>query len=192
MRPDFAVLIEQARAGDTRAWDDLVEGLKGLVWGTVAGFRLSREDRNDVFAAAFFRLFEKLDTIREPEKLPGWMATTTRHEALSLIRARQRTEPRGDLGERESLAGIAAHDERLLDDELLAAARAAFDRLPAAQQELLRLLTAEPPLSYEEIAARLAMPRGSIGPTRQRCLARLRATPELQPFLEGVTDDRAS
>ncbi len=183
MRPDFVELVERARAGDASAWEALVEGLKGIVWSTVSGFRLSADDRNDVFAAAFFRLYERLDTIREPQKLPGWMATTTRHEALGLTRSRQRTEPRDNLGDRE--AGTRPLDEQLLDDEMHVAVRAAFDRLSPSHQELLRMLTAEPPLSYDEIAEQLDIPRGSIGPTRQRCLERLRATPELQPFLGG-------
>ncbi len=76
-----------------RSWT----GLQGVVWRTVSGFGLSAEDRKDVFAAAFFRLFERLDTVREPDKLPGWIATTTRNEALTLVRARQRLEPRDTL-----------------------------------------------------------------------------------------------
>ena len=183
MRPDFAELVERARGGDRGAWDEIVAGLQGIVWSTLAGFRLSEEDRKDVFAASFFRLFERLDTIREPQKLPGWMATTSRHEALSLVRARQRTEERDDLGERASSNGPL--DEQLLDEELRTAVRAAFARLSPSQQELLRLLTTEPPMSYDEIAEQLGVPRGSIGPTRQRCLDRLRTTPELQRFLGG-------
>ena len=183
MRPDYAELVDRARNGDDHAWGAIVEGLQGVVWSTLVGFRLSEEDRKDVFAAAFFRLYERLDTIREPRKLPGWIATTTRHEALALARARQRTEARDDLGEREVF--IRGLDEQLLDDELHVAVRAAFARLSPAQQELLRLLTTEPPMSYDEIADELEIPRGSIGPTRQRCLDRLRATPELQPFLGG-------
>jgi len=183
MRPDYAELVDRARTGDASAWNAIVEGLKGVVWHTLVGFRLSDEDRKDVFAAAFFRLYERIDTIREPRKLPGWIATTTRHEALSLARARQRIETRDDLGERE-VFGLPL-DEQLLDDELHVAVRAAFARLSPSQQELLRLLTTEPPMSYDEIAESLGIPRGSIGPTRQRCLDRLRATPELQPFLTG-------
>jgi RNA polymerase sigma factor (sigma-70 family) len=183
MRPDFVELVERAKGGDATAWEALVDALTGIVWSTVSGFSLSAEDRNDVFAASFFRLYERLDTVREPHKLPGWMATTTRHEALALARMRQRVQPHDDLGEREERG--RALDERLLDDELQLAVSAAFERLSPAHQKLLRMLTAEPPLSYDQIAEQLEIPRGSIGPTRQRCLERLRATPELQPFLEG-------
>jgi RNA polymerase sigma factor (sigma-70 family) len=183
MRPDFTELVEGARRGDEAAWEGIVDGLEGLVWSTLGSFRLSTEDRKDVFAAAFFRLFEHLDTIREPRKLAGWMATTTRNEALSLSRARQRLEPRDSLD--DDLPTSASLDESLLDGELLDAVRGAFERLSPACQELLRALTTEPPLSYDEIAELLSIPRGGIGPTRQRCLARLRSAPELESFLEG-------
>ncbi len=182
MRPDFTELVERARRGDADAWRGIVEGLQGVVWRTVGGFRLSPEDRKDVFAAAFGRLFERLDTIREPQKLPGWMATTTRNEALTLTRARQRLEPRDGVGDTDS--GADSLDQELLDIELVEALHRALDRLAPACRQLLELLTAEPPLSYDEIAVTLEMPRGSIGPSRQRCLDRLRRSSELSAFLE--------
>ena len=74
--------------------------------------------------------------------------------------------------------------ERLIDSELRDALRRALQRLPPSCRELLLLLMAEPPLSYEEIGEVLGIPHGSIGPTRARCLAKLRATPELASFLD--------
>ncbi len=184
MRPDFAELVGLAREGDARAWEQIVHGLSGLVWRALANFGLSVADRQDTYAATFFRLFERLDTIREPEKLPGWMATTARNEALTLLRARNRVDVRDQLG--DGPAALAASDERLLDDELLSALRAGFGRLTPACQQLLRLASAVPKLSYQEIGDLLEIPHGSIGPTRQRCLDRLRGTPELGRFLEGA------
>jgi RNA polymerase sigma factor (sigma-70 family) len=151
-----------------------------VIWG----FDLSAEDRDDAFAATFFRLYERLDSVREPEKLPGWVASTARNEVLTLLRARRRERP----SDQTELFGEPAPDEsgdRLLDDELLVGVRAGFERLSAACQELLRLLTADPPLSYDEISTITGMPHGSIGPTRQRCLGSLRDTPEMRPFLEA-------
>ena len=184
MRPDFSALVDRARSGDGDAWRQIVDGLQGVVWRTVSGFGLSSEDRKDVFAAAFFRLFERLDTIREPHKLPGWIATTTRNEALTLVRARQRLEPRDSLGHDD--ADATAVDQSLLDTELAEALRRALNRLAPACRQLLELLTADPALSYDEIAAVLEMPRGSIGPSRQRCLDRLRHSAELSAFVEGT------
>ena len=79
---------------------------------------------------------------------------------------------------------MATHDEQLLDDELQVALRLAMAELDPACRELLALLTAEPPLSYDDIAEITGRPRGSIGPTRQRCLERLRRSPHLRAFLE--------
>jgi RNA polymerase sigma factor (sigma-70 family) len=182
MQPDFPELVVRARAGDADAWRDIVEGLQGVVWRTVGGFGLSPEDRKDVFAAAFFRLFERLDTIREPLKLPGWIATTTRNEALTLLRARNRLEPRDTVGDGDSGAGPP--DQDLLDLELIDALHQALERLAPGCRRLLEMLTVEPPLSYDEISVALDMPRGSIGPTRQRCLDRLRHSSELSAFLD--------
>ena len=184
MRPDFSELVDRARGGDSDAWRQIVEGLQGIVWRAVSGFGLSSEDRKDVFAAAFFRLFERLDTIREPHKLPGWMATTTRNEALTLVRARQRIEPRDTVGDGD--AETPAVDQALLETELVDALHQALGRMAPACRQLLELLTAEPALSYDEIALVLDMPRGSIGPSRQRCLERLRRSAELSAFVEGT------
>ena len=183
MRPDFTGLVSLARGGDAEAWASLVGELKGLVWSVLADFHLPADDRKDVFAAVFCRLVERLDTIREPDKLPGWMATTTRNEARTLLKARGRLDLRDELDDGD--AGVRPLDERLLDDELRVALRAGFGRLGDACQELLRLVTLEPPMSYDEIAVLLGIPRGSIGPTRQRCLDRLRRTPEVRAFLDA-------
>ncbi len=177
-------LVRDALAGDRAAWEALVDGLKGVAWRVIWGFDLSGEDRDDAFAATFFRLYERLSTVREPAKLPGWVASTARNEVLTLLRSRQRERP----SDQADLFAVPTPDvsgDRLLDNELLVGLRAGFVRLSAACQELLRLLTAEPPLSYEDISEITGMPHGSIGPTRQRCLGSLRDTPEMRPFLEA-------
>jgi RNA polymerase sigma factor (sigma-70 family) len=179
-------LMQRALAHDEAAWRQLVDTLKGVVWKVLYGYDLTDEDRNDVFASTFFRLYERLSTIREPEKLPGWVATTTRNEANSVYRRRSRTVPMAELPLRAS--DTTDHSERMVDDELRAALLAAFGRLAPDQQALMRLLSADPPLSYEEISRLLNLPHGSIGPTRQRCLQRLRNSPELAPYLSGGSE----
>lgn len=181
--PAPSVLVERALDGDRDAWVTLVSRYEGVAWKVTTTFDLSTEDRNDVFASTFFRLFERLGSIREPEKLPGWIATTARNEALTLLRARARERPAG--ATIEEAPTMAASDERILDLELRIALRAAFRELPEECRELLTLMTADPPLSYDEIAELTGRPRGSLGPTRQRCLDRLRRSPALHPFLEG-------
>jgi RNA polymerase sigma factor (sigma-70 family) len=174
-------LIEQALGGHEPSWRDLVDRFSGLVWKVLNTYDLSSTDREEAFASTFYRLFEKLSTLREPRALPKWLATTARNEANAVSRSRRRLVPTDQLPLREVLPGD--HDRALLDDELLGAVMAAFATLPPAAQALLRLLTAVPPLSYEEIGVLLDVPVGSIGPTRQRYLRRLRSA--LAPYLEG-------
>lgn len=181
---DVDRLVCAALAGDRVAWETLVDGLKGVAWRVIWGFDLSAEDRDDAFAATFFRLYERLDTVREPAKLPGWVASTARNEVLTLLRSRQRERP-SDQADLFASPTPDVSGDALLDNELLAGLRAAFEHLSTACQELLRLLTTDPPLSYEEISDITGMPHGSIGPTRQRCLGSLRKTAELRPFLEA-------
>jgi RNA polymerase sigma factor (sigma-70 family) len=184
-RPDFAALVKMSREGDAGAKDALVDALDRLVWHSIGTFGLSREDRQDVFVGTFCRLFEQIerDKIREPDRLPGWIATTARNEAKTLLRVRGRVVATEDLGDREDPDPPA--DARLLDQELGSALAEAFTGLSGECQELLRLCTAVPRLSYQEIGVRLDKPHGSIGPTRQRCLERLRNMPALRPFREG-------
>lgn len=181
----LAGLVERALANDQAAWRALVDRLKGVVWKVLYSFDLAEDDRKDAFASTFFRLYEKLATVREPEKLPGWLATTARNEAMTSVRRQRRTVPMAELPLREAAPGD--HDAGVLDDELKLAMRRAFDGLPAKAQALLRLLCADPPMAYDDISRLLDIPRGSIGPTRQRYLELLRRSPELAPFLESGT-----
>lgn len=182
----FEELVALALDGHRGAWEVLVERLQRVAWHAIGGFDLSPEDRKDAFAATFFRLYERLGTVREPAKLPGWVATTARNEVLTLLRARRRDLP-VDL---DDDAVPPLRDEPaagLIEQERLHAVHAGLARLSGPCQQLLRLLTVDPPLSYAEISDVLDIPQGSLGPTRQRCLERLRATPELLPFLSEAT-----
>jgi RNA polymerase sigma factor (sigma-70 family) len=180
---DFDELTHAALAGDQPAWEELVGRLQKVAWRAIGGFDLSPEDRKDAFAGTFFRLYERLGTIREPGKLPGWVATTARNEVLTLLRARRRDLPMAL--EDEHLPPTEPEPAgRLLELELRDALHRGLARLSGPCQQLLQLLTLDPPLSYVEVGELLDLPHGSIGPTRQRCLDRLRQTPELRPFLE--------
>ena len=180
----FDELVPLALAGDRSAWEALVDRLQGVVWSAIAAFGFASEDRKDVFAATFFRLNERLATIREPAKLPGWLATTARNEAHTLLRARRRmiaTDP-ADLP--APPAGLPVDDDRLVDDEMRRAVLEAFRTLSPPCQDLLRLLVVDPPLAYKNIGELLDMPHGSIGPTRQRCLEQMRRAAALRSFID--------
>jgi RNA polymerase sigma factor (sigma-70 family) len=167
-------LLAAAAAGDQRAWDALVERYTGLLWSIARSYRLGPADAADVVQTTWLRLVEHLDKVADPERLPGWLATTARRECIHLMR---RTDRRA-----ESAAELPdlpddgpAPDAALLRDERDAELWRALDRLDELCQRLLRVLMADPPPAYADAAAALGIKIGSIGPTRARCLAKLRA-----------------
>lgn len=180
---DWAELVERALAGDEDAWRTLVNRLSGVAWKVLNTFALDEADRQDAYGSTFFRLYSRLATIEQPDRLPGWVATTALNEARALWRARQRTVPVAEVPVRE--LRFDAIDESLLDDELISAALSAFKTLSPKAQALLRLLVAVPPLSYKEIADILGIPHGTIGPTAGRNLSQLRRL--LSAYDSGTT-----
>jgi RNA polymerase sigma factor (sigma-70 family) len=138
-----------------------------------------------VVQTVWLRLVEHLRGIRQPAALPGWIVTTARNECLHVIRSQKVVSPTdpGEEGWPEG-AGDPAIDSDLLEAERHEALLIALAELPARQRALLLLLIVDPPLSFEEISRRLGLPVGSIGPTRARALARVRARPAVQALLD--------
>ena len=169
---DVAGLLRRVIEGDQRAWDELVDGFGGLVWSIARGYRLGALT-DDVVQTVWLRLAENCSRIREPERLAAWLATTTRNEALRVANRQARTVSVGDLPERGD-ASERSLDERVVDSDTLGPVLRAFALLPEADQQLLRLLCTVPPLDYATIADQLGRPIGSIGPSRERCLKKLR------------------
>jgi RNA polymerase sigma factor (sigma-70 family) len=184
--PPIPALVESALAGDAASWNRLVERYTPVVLSVVRRFRLQGSDADDVVQVVWLRLVEKLGSIREPGALPGWIVTTTRRECLHLVKARQLMAP-ADLSDRAppSGTGDTALDSDLLEAERHEALLAALAELPDRQRRLLLLLLEDPPVSYDEISARLDMPVGSIGPTRARALARIRSSHAMQALLNA-------
>jgi RNA polymerase sigma factor (sigma-70 family) len=180
------VLVTAAVQGDPVAWQDLVERYTPLVLSIVRRYRLQGSDADDVVQVVWLRLVEKLRDLREPRALPAYVATTTRRECLHVLDARRQVSP-VDLDDRAAPTGTgdAALDSRLLEAERHEALLAALAELPDRQRRLLLLLLEDPPLPYEEISRRLGMPVGSIGPTRARALARIRAHRAVQDLMNA-------
>jgi RNA polymerase sigma factor (sigma-70 family) len=175
-----AMLVQRAAAGDELAWSAIVNRYSRLLWSVVRGFRLSDAQAADAVQTTWLRLVEHLDALRDPERLAGWLQTTARRACLETVRRAGR-ECLFDPWEHESGTVVAQSAERLGDPEAqvlrqerMALVRQGVGELPERHQRLLQLLVESPPLSYEEIGARLGMPVGSIGPTRARLLTRLR------------------
>lgn len=165
-------LLALAASGDVRAWNDLVDRFSDMVWSVARSFRLDDATAKDVSQTVWLKLVENLDKISDPERLPGWLATTCRREALRVAKARDRMIPTDF--EYDVADDSPSFDEMLIDDEDQRAVTRAFKTLDATCRELLRLMTAEPALSYEELAEVTGRPIGSLGPTRARCLDKLK------------------
>jgi RNA polymerase sigma factor (sigma-70 family) len=176
---DLAELVRAASKGDQRAWEGLIGRFGGLVWSVARAHGLSRADAADVSQTAWLRLVEHLHRIRDPERVGTWLAATTRHEALRTLRRARRQLPVGDDAELDAQLERSGPPVDSPEARTLAAERSdllwrAFAGLPPRCQTLLRVLMADPPPSYQQVAVAMDMPIGSIGPTRGRCLERLR------------------
>jgi len=191
MRDDVAVadLVTRARDGDKQAWDGLVERYAPLIWSICVRHRLGRMDAEDVGQSVWLQLVDQLDKIREPAALPGWLATATRRECLRVLRMVHGSRTARYAPDAESMADdrAAAADQDLLAAERRAVFREAFARLPACDQQLIAALIEDPPVPYAQISARLGIPVGSIGPTRRRCLDKLRRHPAIAALMDAGT-----
>ena len=186
--PDQALglLVTGALEGHSAAWNALVARLERVVWKSVNMVTSDREIREDAFAATWLRLAERLDTIREPEKLPGWLATTSCNEVRQIVRQRGRHHV--SLNDSFGAAGGGAgdmidtltadtgeHDAGMIAQEQHGDVRAAFARLDEPCREIITVLVlADPPLAYDEASELLGRPVGSLGPSRRRCLDKMK------------------
>jgi RNA polymerase sigma factor (sigma-70 family) len=174
-------LVVAAREGDEEAWRAIVLRYVDLVWAVARGHGLDHCDAADVTQTTWLRLYEHLPRLRDPERVAAWLTTTARRESLR-VQSRRRQLQLVACFESE-VTPVAAEDaeQAPFPAELLAAVDRderlwlAFSELPAPCRTLLRALMADPPPSYAELSVALGMPVGGIGPTRARCLDRLRA-----------------
>lgn len=172
-------LLRRAAERDWAAWDILERRFGRLVLGAGRRIGLNHADAADVAQLTWLRLFEHAHRIREPERLPAWLAATARREALRVVTDAKRyvlcADPTVENGvDRRN----AVYDVYPIDGDYGADVEEALSRLPARYQQLLRLLMSDECLGYTDIAERLQIPIGSIGPMRMRALQMLRRTPE--------------
>jgi RNA polymerase sigma factor (sigma-70 family) len=179
-------LVTRARHGEQQAWDALVERYSPLIWSICSRYRLGDADAEDVGQSIWLQLVHHLERIRDPAALPGWLATATRRECQRVLQATRRSltveyaQDADNLPDKE----VRAAEEELLAAERQAALREAFLDLPPSDQQLIALLIDDPPVPYAQISARLGIPVGSIGPTRGRCLDKLRRHPAIAALID--------
>jgi RNA polymerase sigma factor (sigma-70 family) len=164
-------LVDRARAGDRAALDRLVEQYTPLVWHVARSHALSREQAEDVVQDTWLAFLSRLPETQSLAELAAWLTTTARREALRIVeRSRmdsQERSPEHELSERDALLWRA------------------MQQLPKRCRELITIMIGSANQSYHDVATALSMPVGSIGPTRARCLKRLRELIETM----GADDD---
>ena len=180
---DDAALVARCIAGDNRAWAMLVQRYQRLVYAIVTRMGLDEHIAADIFQTVFSRLVEHLPRIADPSRLQAWIVTTAKREGLLQRKRGQRTvsmthaDDSSEDGAEWDLADESPIAEQALADlQQLNVLRNALEQLDERSRTVLLLLfrDEEDALSYEEIARRLGTSVGSIGPTRARCLEKLR------------------
>ena len=180
-------LVTRAEAGDKQAWDALVERYAPLVWSICRRHRLDDADVGDVGQRVWLQLVSQLNQVRDPAALCGWLATTTQRECGTIRRGTRSSHAPGrvlDAGHiPDQQTEMAGHE--LLAAERRAALYEAFTRLPPGCQRLIVMLAEDPPVPCAQISARLGIPVGSIGPSRSRCLEKLRRDPAIAALINA-------
>ncbi|KHK99639.1 RNA polymerase subunit sigma-70 [Microbacterium mangrovi] len=170
-----SVLFVHWQEGETRAMDALVRLMTPVLWHVVRAYGLESALAEDVVQTTWLTLVRRHETIADPRAVSGWLTTCARREAWRVSKAQRRADPTEvEQLEPQLPTAPAAEQSALVDDDqrLLWLAVA---RLNERCQRLLRVIAFEERPDYARIAQDLSMPVGSIGPTRQRCLVKLRA-----------------
>jgi len=170
-------LVDRCRRGDADAWAKLVNRFQGLVYSVPRRHGLDEDDCADVFQTTFQSLLRSLDRIEAANAIPRWLAVTAARESLRMVRIANRHANPDDVG--LSLDEIVASEEASAESEALEAmqteaVREMISQMAPRCRNLLHLLYFEGDIPYAEISDRLGMPIGAIGPTRARCLEKLR------------------
>ncbi|HZB34069.1 MAG TPA: sigma-70 family RNA polymerase sigma factor [Streptosporangiaceae bacterium] len=171
-------LVLRARRDDADAWAALVERYTGMLWSIARSYDLNAADSGDVIQTAWLRLVERLHLLRKPDSVGAWLAATAHRECRRTLHRGRRERP--GLIDRGAAPPYIDYDL----EKLLAA-------LPERCRTILRVFAQAPPLTYAEVAAALEIPVGTVGPTRRRCLTRLRAqlAGDVGDVGEGAGDD---
>lgn len=170
---DLLAALADSGPARQRAWSLLVARYSPRMYAVARSFRLDQATAEDLVQTAWLRLLERSQQLRDPDAVGAWLCTIVRNEALRGLSRRREVASSQVLEDRPDPEGQV--DVGLLRAERALVLRRAYAHLSEDCQQLLRLLLADPPLSYDEVAAALGRPRGSLGPTRRRCLQALRA-----------------
>jgi RNA polymerase sigma factor (sigma-70 family) len=179
-------LFAEFRAGEENKMADLVALLTPILWHTVRATRLDATTAEDVLQTVWLTLVRKADTIEEPLAVLQWLVVTAKRESWRIAKSQTRTRPE-DL---ESSASPIADPTQDIEAEVIAAQSQRLlwrhvQQLSDRCQSLLRVIAFADRPDYADLARSLGMPQGSIGPTRGRCLAKLRVLLDNDPAWEA-------
>ena len=181
-RADTISLVLAARDGSRTAWEELVDRFTPLLWAVARSHHLSREDAADAVQMTWLRCLERLGQLRDPDSIAAWLIAICRRESLAIMRRQAWSDPIDDAAAIPDPFAADAADALIRQEERITL-REAISRLPQRQRQvLLALLDLYDGANsgYREVAQQLGLPVGSLGPTRQRALQRLRTDPGLQ------------
>lgn len=172
-------MVLMAQKGDRESLANIAECAEPRVRAVVRRFRFDPATAEDVIQNTLLRMLTRIGTLRMPDRFDAWIKAIARNEAISVVRSRSREIP-SEFGDSQWVHDHdPATDLMRLDD--IAAVRDAVAQLPEKSQQLIGLLFADEKVCYDEVAEKIGRPKGSIGPTRQRCLARLLEILETEP-----------
>ena len=179
---DDSALITACINGEAAAWEALIHRYQRLIYSIPLKARLSPDDAADIFQSVCLKLYEKLESLRDHERLSSWIITTTMRESWRLSKRQKREVSADEDNDDETQSKITklVADAPLADEQRIAleqqqAVRQAITALPERCKDLVTLLFyKKDDLSYAEIARQMDMPVASIGPTRARCLEKLK------------------
>ncbi len=167
-------LVGLCLGGDSHAWEALIVRYRRLIYSIPVKFGFAPADASDVFQAVCLKLIEHLHELKDESKVSAWLITTTTRQCIHLRSQRKRESSSEDDFEEPAAGGVNVEEIQIQTQEQQTV-RDAVDKLPERCRNLLELLyfSAKNP-SYEEIGEAMKMPVASIGPTRARCLEKLR------------------
>jgi RNA polymerase sigma factor (sigma-70 family) len=168
-------LVRDCILGNENAWSLLIDRYRNLIFSIPIKLGMSPDDAADIFQGVCVALVQELPRLREPRALPAWLIQTTSHKCFRWKNESRRYTD-GEL-KQETLAdeSVKLPDKLLEEFYREQIVRDAVSELPTECKRLIELLFYHvPPLNYDDLAAALKMPKGSIGPTRMRCLEKVR------------------
>jgi RNA polymerase sigma factor (sigma-70 family) len=181
-RQEDRELIAACLEGDSGAWEALIVRYQRLIYSIPLKARLSTDDAADIFQSVCLKLYETLATLREHEKIIAWLITTTTRETWRLAaRARRESQsaasdtqdPADSISQIPATGPLADEQRQILQQQQIV--REGVAALPERCRDLITMLFYQKDeLSYADIAARMKMPVASVGPTRARCLEKLK------------------